>query len=113
MTNKLIFTIVKIPLEILEDGEINTLSDRITVDFEPCDELPEQSNVDYNNISEKLINYINIKKHANESIEQLKNTIEETAKIILKGEIKKGARPINSSFKRRDYKHKHTAKNLS
>jgi hypothetical protein len=115
MNNKIIFAIVKIPIEILEDGEINTLTDRITVNFEPCDELPDATNVDYDSITEKLMKYINVDADADadDCIEQIRVAIEETTKTILKDEIKKGARPINSSFKRRAYKHKHTAKNLS
>ena len=114
MTNKIIFAIVKIPIEISEDGEVDTLTDRIVVDFEPCDELPEPGEIDYDGITEKLAKYMNIDTgEGEECIEQIKVAIEETTKIILKEEIKKGVRPINSSFKRRAYKHKHTAKNLS
>ena len=46
--------------------------------------------------------------------QEVKLTVEEEAKTILKEEIKGArARAVNSSFKRRMYKRNHTAKTLA
>jgi hypothetical protein len=108
MTNKIVYALVKIPIELLPDGEINTLTDRINIEFEPCYELPEPKNIDYSSIMESLMDYIG------EDYEEVKSTVEEEAKTILKEEIKGArARAVNSSFKRRMYKRNHTAKTLA
>jgi hypothetical protein len=124
---KIIYANVKIPIEILEDGSINPLKEYIDVDFSPCPELPEPSNIDYSQIMEKIMFHISDSEYEYSSEDEsedekiyaatpefeetLKNSIKELVLVIPKEEIRTTrTRAVNSSFKKRNFKHKFTAK---
>lgn len=134
MSKKLLYANIKIPVELSHDNSINPLKDYIDIEFTECLSLPEvKKNVDYSFVMNKLAFFM--KKEPEKMIE-IKNEEfmtenkpktdvnteeresdsefepEPQEKIFIsKEDIKTThARPINSSFKKRQFKHRHTAK---
>jgi hypothetical protein len=105
MSNQLLYLHLKIPIELSHDGQINILNEYREIEFTECTTLPEPKEpVD---MMEELLSYMENKYSVNKQI------IDETAIIVLKNEIKNATRPINSSFRKRFYKHRQTAKNMA
>jgi hypothetical protein len=132
MSKKILYANIKIPVEILLDGSISPFKEYIDVEFTECNSLPEiKKNIDYSFVMNKLAFFM--KK---ESVSEVEPKIEQVAKpevenkveakpevenkveaqpekiiLISKEYIKTGhSRPVTSSFKKRQYKHRHTAK---
>jgi hypothetical protein len=118
---KLLYANIKIPVELSGDGSINPLKDYIDVEFTPCISLPEiKKNVDYSFVMNKLSFFM--KNEAAQPEPLIEEEVEpeplieeevEPEKIIriAKEDIKTShSRPVNSSFKKRQYNHRHTIK---
>jgi len=124
--NRIIYAYIKIPIELLDDGNIKSYNEYLNVEFEECDKLPDYyEEVD---VMKKLIDYLYNKEgdedyeedaDSNPSIENDKketetprNPIEELSMVVLKGDIKSKSRPVNSSFKNKRFRHRQTAKTI-
>jgi len=102
MSNQLLYLHLKIPIELSHDGQINLLNELKEIEFSECTVLPEQKEpID---MMEKLLEYM-----AN----KYSSVIDEDSIIVLKSEIKNATRPITSSFRKRQYKLRQTAKNMA
>lgn len=53
---KYIVATIKLPLEILEDGEVKYYNEKASVSFEEIDKLPENSSIDSQFLLEKIFN---------------------------------------------------------
>lgn len=105
MSNQLLYLHLKIPIELSHDGQINILNEYKEIKFSDCAVLPEpKEQVD---MMEALLSYMENKYSIDEQV------IDKTSIIVLKNEIKNATRPINSSFRKRFYKHRQTAKNMA
>uniref|UniRef100_A0A6C0B2J1 Uncharacterized protein n=1 Tax=viral metagenome TaxID=1070528 RepID=A0A6C0B2J1_9ZZZZ len=105
MSNQLLYLHLKIPIELSHDGQINILNEYKEIEFSECTILPDiKEPVD---MMEALLSYMENKYSVDEPI------IDETAIIVLKSEIKNATRPITSSFRKRQYKLRQTAKNMA
>jgi hypothetical protein len=105
MSNQLLYLHLKIPIELSHDGQINILNEYKEIEFSDCSILPEPKEpVD---MMEALLSYMANKYSVDEQV------IDKTSMIVLKNEIKNATRPINSSFRKRLYKHRQTVKNMA
>jgi len=102
MSNQLLYLHLKIPIELSSDGQINLLNELKEIEFSECAQLPEPKEPE--DIMEKLLAYM-----AN----KYSSVIDEKSIIVLKSEIKNASRPITSSFRKRQYKYRQTAKNMA
>lgn len=105
MSNQLLYLHLKIPIELSHDGQINILNEHREIEFSECTALPElKEPID---MMEALLSYMENKYSVDEPI------INEASMVVLKNEIKNATKPINSSFKKRFYKNRQTAKNMA
>lgn len=101
MSNQLIFINIKIPAELLPDDDINMLNEYMEIEFSECAALPEKRPP--LDMMEKLLVYLKNRDRINtESLMVLKNEIKTTVE-----------RPINSSFRKRQYKLRQTIRNFA
>jgi hypothetical protein len=122
MSKKLLYANIKIPVEILADGSINPFKEYIDVEFTECHSLPEvKKNVDYSFVMNKLAFFMKkevvaeptpkVEPEVEQEVETETEPEPEKMILIAKEDIKTGhSRPVTSSFKKRQYKHRHTAK---
>jgi hypothetical protein len=130
----LLFANIKIPIQVFHDGSIHTFENNTDIEFTECESLPEPNNNNNSYFMRRLMNFVGKNKenkHENISLteEQLKSPIieqkhytvseekteyvpeTEAKMMLLKKDIKTTyTRPINSSFKKRQFKHRNTAK---
>jgi len=102
MSKQLLYLTLKIPIEISSDGEINILNEHQEIEFAECTGLAEPKEPE--DMMEKLLAYM-----AN----KYSSVVQEDSIIVLKSEIKNATRPVTSSFRKRQYKHRQTAKNMA
>jgi hypothetical protein len=102
MSNQLLYLHLKIPIELSSDGQINVLNELKEIEFSECTQLLEPKQPE--DMMEKLLAYL-----AN----KYSSVVDEDSIIVLKSEIKNATRPITSSFRKRQYKHRQTAKNMA
>ena len=127
---KLLFANIKIPIQVMSDGSIHPFQDNIDIEFTECESLPEpKTNGDTSYLMKKLMSFMGQcnrivpepepvpesqpQREVEPEIHSDKKQHEESeVKImILKEDIKTThARPINSSFKKRQFNHRNTAK---
>jgi hypothetical protein len=120
---KYAFANVKIPLEVLPNGNFEVLKEHIQVEFKQCKELPpkQELNMDFSSILNDL--FTQQKMNMNEDNEteiKIKNLVEEPRQeprqepekmIILSSEIKQNKNVNkNTSFKNRKNSHNFTNK---
>ena len=123
---KLLFANIKIPIQVMPDGSIHPFQDNIDIEFTECESLPEpKNNGDTSYLMKKLMNFTGQNKRTvdepvpmpepeidSDNEEETEEDPEPEAKIMISKEDIKAAhaRPVNSSFKKRQFKHSHTAK---
>jgi hypothetical protein len=105
MSNQFLYLHLKIPIELLSDGQINILEEYREIEFLECPALPEPK--EHVDITDKLLSYMANNYSSNEE------DIVESTIVVLKNEIKNATRPVNSSFRKRQYKLRQTAKNMA
>uniref|UniRef100_A0A6C0B829 Uncharacterized protein n=1 Tax=viral metagenome TaxID=1070528 RepID=A0A6C0B829_9ZZZZ len=104
MSNQLLYLHLKIPIELSSDGQINILNEYKEIKFSECLGLTEPKETE--DMMEKLLAYMANKYSSNNE------NLDENSIIVLKNEIKSASRPVNSSFRKRLYKIRQTAKNM-
>jgi len=111
MSKRLLYANVKIPIEISENGTVTPLNEYVDIEFTQCDSLPEPTKTSKHSIFiNKLLAFF---EPENDVIVEPLVEPESYKLIISEGEIvKKHTKPINSSFKRRVFRHRQTAKNF-
>jgi hypothetical protein len=135
---KLLFANIKIPIQVFDDGSFHSFENNIDIEFTNCDSLPEPNNNDNSYFMSRLMNFTGQKKqdqgeiisveihepelsnieenHESEEEESESDSHDEDPEpeskiMVFKEDIKTvHARPVNSSFKKRQFKHNHTAK---
>jgi len=112
--NKLLYANVKIPIEISENGTVNPLSQYVDIEFSECTELPEPNKKsNYSVFTNKLMDFFQENDIDDEDVSEPNKPTEEIKLVINQSEIAKvHQKPINSSFKKRIFRHRQTAKNF-
>ena len=95
MTKKYIMAHIKIPIEILEDGQQISHMNRTIIDFDACNELPPEQDIDNIDFTEALQQLLNQEK----TEEVIKNKWNETT--VIKDNLKKKVNSKNMSFRRK------------
>jgi hypothetical protein len=99
MTKKYLYSIVKIPLEISEDGSVKTLEEYANVEFTECHYLPDKTvnnTKTYNNRLREMISSMNFEEEEEERTIKIKGQPEENVAVA---ESLNGAIPENKNMK--------------
>ena len=95
MTKKYIMAHIKIPIEILENGEQISHMNRTVIEFSACNELPPEQDIENIDFTEALQQLLNKEK----TEEVITNKWNET--VIAKERIQKKTHAKNISFRKK------------
>ena len=109
MNKKYAYAHIKMPLEINEDGTIEPLKEYITIDFTLCNELPPKHDNDVNYAF--VMNNLNTLFKTEDAADETQSYVEPIKLSILKEEMKRCKKKVNTSFKNNvQYKNRNTLK---